>query len=146
MERKEIISKLCEKCDKPSYDFLLKLESNSLDSNEMYKYFDDFLNMLDDEKSFVRIRGFRLICSLSRWDIDNKINRNINKILLELDDEKPIAVRQCLAALNNILLYKVELSSIIKDKLLKIDYLKYKDSMSPLIKKDIENIINNIGI
>ena len=63
------------------------------------------------------------------------------EILTELDDEKPTAVRQCLAALNYMLLFKVELVEKVRKKLVSIDITKYKDSMQPLIEKDIEGIL-----
>lgn len=72
---------------------------------------------------------------------DNKINENVDDLLSELDDEKPTAVRQCLAAINYLLLYKDELTEDVEKKLLSIDILKYKESMQSLIKKDIEDIL-----
>lgn len=138
----ETINILYDKDDKIAYHKLLELEEISCNSNELYKYFNEFIKMLNNEKSFIRVRGFRLICKQAKWDIDNLINSNINKILLELDNEKPTAVRQCLAALNNLLIYKPELLKIIQNKLDKIDLSKYKDTIKPLIKKDIQNIMN----
>ena len=52
--------------------------------------------MLKNEKSFVRVRAFRLICALAKWDIENKIEDNIDLILNELDDDTSTSVRQCL--------------------------------------------------
>lgn len=75
---------------------------------------------------------------------DNKINDIMDLLLQQLDDEKPIVVRQCLAALNTMLLYKIELSDIVEKKLKSIDCSKYKDSMSPLIQKDIQYILEHL--
>ena len=61
-----------------------------------------------------------------------------------LYDEKPTIVRLCLSALNNLLLYKIDLSDKVESKLKNIDLSKYKDSMSPLIKKDIDYILEHI--
>ena len=55
------------------------------------------------------MRGFRIICKLSKWDKDNNINNIIDSLLQVLDDEKPTIVRQCLSSLNNLLLYKIDL-------------------------------------
>lgn len=118
---------------------------NSIEESEMlYKYFDDIKNMLYDEKSYIKMRGFRIICRLSKWDKYNKINDIIDILLQVLDDEKPTIVRQCLSALNNLLLYKIDLSDKVENKLRNIDLSKYKDSMSPLIKKDINYILEHI--
>ena len=100
--------------------------------------------MLNNDKTFIRVRGFRLICSLAKWDTDNKINKNIDKILNELDDEKETSVRQCLQKINLILMYKPELEEKIENKIRTIDLSKYKDSMQSLIKKDIDYIIEHL--
>ena len=54
------------------------------------------------------MRGFKIICKLSKWDKDNKINYIIDSLLQVLDDEKPTIIRQCLASLNNLMLYKID--------------------------------------
>ena len=115
----------------------------SIDKSEMlYEYFDDIKKMLLDEKSHIRMRGFRIICKLSKWDRDNKTNNAIESLLNVLDDEKPTIVRQCLALLNSLLLYKPDLSNKIESKLKNMDLSKYKDSMKTLIQKDIDCILN----
>ena len=110
----------------------------------LYEYFDDIKKMLLDEKSHIRMRGFRIICKLSKWDRDNKTNNAIESLLNVLDDEKPTIVRQCLASLNSLLLYKPDLSNKIESKLKNMDLSKYKDSMKPLIQKDIDCILNQL--
>ena len=125
------------------YNMSLELLELSKKSNEMYAYMNKYIEMLDNENSFIRVRSFKLICSQAKWDKKNIINKNIGHILLELDDEKPTAVRQCLAALNILLTYKPELFKDVKKKLEKIDYSKYKDTMRPLIQKDIANILKS---
>jgi len=54
-------------------------------------------------------------------------------MLALLHDDKPIVVRQCLAALHEVVLYRTELCEAIKAELETIDLSKDKDSMSPLI-------------
>ena len=138
------IKELYSKDNNQAYKTLLELEIQTTTSNELYIFFDEFLRMLTNERSFVRKRGFRMICSLSKWDVDNKIDSNIEQILLELDDSNGIAIRQSLAALPMILLYKTKLTEIIEKKLRQMDLSKYKESMQELIKKDIEAILKNI--
>lgn len=141
---KEKISKLYSKDDKETYKLLLDLELISSESDELYPYFDEFLEMLNSERSFVRVRGFRLICSLAKWDKDNKINKNIDSILDELDDSISTSVRQCLGKLNLILLYKNELSLKVESKLKHLNISSYKETMQSLIKRDIANILKGI--
>ena len=80
------------------------------------------------------MRGFRIICKLSKWDKNNKINNIIDSLLQVLDDEKPTIVRLCLSSLNNLLLYKIDLSEKVESKLKNMDLSKYKDSMYTAIK------------
>ena len=141
---KEKINMLYDKDDKVAYNNLLELESEAAESNEIYSYFEEFLSMLNDEKTFVRVRAFRLICALAKWDNANKININIDLILNELDDDTSTSVRQCLNKLNLILLYKPELSEKIEIKLRQLNLSKYKESMQSLIKRDIDSILQNI--
>ena len=121
-----------------------KIESSIDESKMLYEYFDDIKKMLLDEKSYIKMRGFRIICKLSKWDNDNKINNIIDILLQVLDDEKPTIVRLCLSSLNNLLLYKIDLSEKVENKLKNMDLSKYKDSMKPLIQKDIDCILNQL--
>ena len=121
-----------------------EIESSIDESKLLYEFFDDIKKMLLDEKSYIKMRGFRIICKLSKWDNDNKINNNIDILLQVLDDEKTTIVRQCLSSLNNLLLYKIDLSEKVENKLKKLDLSKYKDTMKPLIKKDIDFILKQL--
>ena len=141
----DIIAGLQNKNDKEAHQLLLQLESRSAETDEVYAYFEDFVGLMKGKSSYVRTRGFRLICAQAQWDHENKIERNIDVLLSMLDDEKPTAIRQCLAALHNIVLYKPDLSETIEAKLDHLDLSKYKDSMSPLIQKDIDELRNMIG-
>ena len=64
---KEKIKMLYDKDDKVAYKVLLELETEVTELNELYNYFNDLLNMLKNEKSFVRVRAFRLICALAKF-------------------------------------------------------------------------------
>lgn len=141
---KEKLENLYNEDNNSAYKTLLELETITTESNELYSYFKDLLEMLNDEKTFIRVRGFRLICSLAKWDNENKINKNIDVILKELEDDKGTAVRQCLEKLNLILMYKIEITYIIKNKLKNLDLSKYKKSMQSLIEKDIDCILEQL--
>lgn len=142
MKRK--IKNLYNEDNNSAYKTLLELETITTESNELYSYFKDLLELLNNEKTFVRVRGFRLICYLAKWDNENKINKNIDIILKQLEDEKGTSVRQCLEKLNLILMYKIELTDIIENKVRNLDLSKYKESMQSLIKKDIDYILEHL--
>ena len=141
---KEKIKNLYNEDNNSAYKTLLELETITTESNELYDYFNEFLKMLNNEKTFIRVRGFWLICSLAKWDNENKINKNIDIILKELEDEKGTSVRQCLEKLNLILMHKIELTDIIENKVRNLELSKYKDSMQFLIKKDIDYILKHL--
>ena len=65
-------------------------------------------------------------------------------ILNVLEDEKGTSVRQCLEKLSLILMYKIELTEVIKNKIKNLDLSKYKESMQSLIRKDIKYIYSNL--
>lgn len=136
----DIISDLQNKNNSIAYKLLLQLEIESTESNQYYKYFDDFIELLKSKSSFVRVRGFRLACAQAPWDSENKLVTNIDLLLHMLDDERPTAIRQCLTALHLIVLYKPNLSEKIRSKLDKMNLSKYKDSMISLLEKDIEEL------
>ena len=140
MNKDDVFKILYDKDKVDVYQRVLQIEEYAHNSNDLYAYFDYFLSMLLDDRSYVRVRGFKLICILSKHDKNNKINENIKLILNLLNDDKPIVVRQCLNALIELINNKPELVSIIKEQLNKLDYMKYKDSMNPLVKKDMSII------
>ena len=141
---KEKIENLYNEDNNSAYKTLLELETITTESNDLYNYFDEFLKMLNNDKTFIRVRGFRLICCLAKWDNENKINNNIDVILKELEDEKGTSVRQCLEKLNLILMYKIELTDVIDNKVRNLDLSNYKESMQSLIKKDIDYILEHL--
>ena len=141
---KEKIENLYNEDNNSAYKTLLELETITTESNELYNYFNEFLNMLNNSKAFIRVRGFRLICCLAKWDNENKINNNIDIILKELEDDKGTSVRQCLEKLNLILMYKIELTDVIDNKVRNLDLSNYKESMQSLIKKDIDYILEHL--
>ena len=98
--------------------------------------------MVSDRAWAVRCRGFRLFCKQARWDTDGVIDCCLDRALAILEDEKPTAVRQALAALLDMAPYKRELWPVIRKRVETMDLSCYKDSMAPLIKKDIEKLLN----
>lgn len=61
----------------------------------------------------INIRGFRLFCKQAKWDVDYILDQNIDSALSILSDAKPTAVRQALAALKEVILYKPDLRDAV---------------------------------
>lgn len=140
----ELLEALNSKKEADSY-FLLKLvfEENKK-SSKYYHLFEDFMKMIYDKNSFKRMRGFSLCCSLTKWDVDNKIDTNLDELCILLEDEKPITVRTVLSCLEDVVKVKPYLGNNVKDNLVRVNYYSYKDSMIPLIKKDLKRLYDVI--
>ncbi len=136
----DILSGLQSKNSDEAYRLLLLLEEESERSDELYSSLNLFLPLLKDKSSLVRTRGFRLICAQARWDREGWLERHLDELLAELDDGKATAVRQCLAALHPVVLFQPELRPRIREKLDRLDLSKYKDSMIPLLLKDMNEL------
>lgn len=141
MNEQEIIEMLKNKDDKKAYNFAKEISAKSADTDEYYALFDSFIGMLDDKSSYVRTRGFCLACAQARWDNFGKIDAAFDKMCVLLNDEKPTVVRQCLKALHEVALFRPELSDRICTAVNSIELSNYKDSMSPLIKKDADELL-----
>lgn len=76
-----------------------KIISESQQTNEWYKHFDDFASLLDHPKSFVRNRVLYILAANARWDSQNRFDAIISDFLTHVTDEKPITARQCIKAL-----------------------------------------------
>lgn len=115
---------------------LLLLEKESLVSDGLYASFEDFLELLDSKSAFVRVRGFRLACAQAPWDAGGKLDKNLDRLLFALRDEKPAAIRQCLTALHSVVQCKPPLRGRIIEALDALDWSGYSDSMRPLLERD----------
>ena len=69
------------------------------------------------------------------------MDRNLDRALTILEDEKPTAVRQALAALEELAPYKKTLWPVIRQRLEAMDPGRYKDTMAPLIEQDIRQLL-----
>ena len=142
MELDILLSTLTAKDTKQAYGALLELERLSEESDDLYPYTERFADMVSDRAWAVRCRGFRLFCKQARWDDDGIIDCCLDRALVILADEKPTAVRQALAALLDMVPYKRELRPVIRARVEAMDLSRCKDSMEPLIRKDIQTLLN----
>ena len=141
----EIILKLRDKDDKAAYEYSKLLGAESAESDKYLPMIPQFADMLEDKSSYVRARGFILICNQAKWAKDGQIVDVFDRMRVLLYDSKPTVVRQCLLALHEVALYRSEMAEMITDAVDKIDVLKYKESMSQLIKKDIDELMKVLG-
>ena len=144
--RENIIAKLTAKDDKYACAIADKIISESQDTDEWYEYFDDFAALLAHPKSLVRNRVLYILATNAQWDDENRFDLIISDFLTHITDEKPITARQCIKALAQVGVAKPQYIPRILSCFHEADLSRYKDSMRPLIEKDMaetEKILMN---
>lgn len=136
----DVFKLLNDKDDKVAYGILKQMVIESSKTNKYLDMIPEFVSMLKAESSFVRTRGFILICYQARWDDKGQIEKVFDQMISLLSDDKPTVVRKCLESLHELVLFRPELSDRIEKVLDDINLNKYKESMSHLIEKDIDEL------
>lgn len=135
--KENMIKNLTTKDDKYACALSEKIISESKETDEWYAYFDDFASLLDHPKSLVRNRALYILAVNQQWDEENHFDAILDEYLAHITDAKPITARQCVKALAQIGLAKPQYIPMILSALHDADLSKYKDSMRPLIEKDM---------
>ena len=133
----EIINKLTAKDDKFACALADKIIAKSRECDTWYEYFDAFVSLLNHPKSLVRNRALHILAANAQWDVENRFDTILPEFLTHVTDEKPITARQCIQALAQVGLAKPQYIPQILDCFHNGDLSKYKDSMRPLIEKDM---------
>ena len=134
---KEILLKLTSKDDKYAYAIADKIISESQDSDEWYEYFDDFASLLNHPKSLVRNRVLYILAANAQWDDENRFDAILDDYFAHIMDEKPITARQCIKALAQVGKAKPQYIPRIIDCFHSANLSVYRDSMRPLIERDM---------
>lgn len=143
---KSLVDALISNDNKHAYKCLKRLEDESNYSSVVYDFFDNFVEMLDSDNSYIRTRGIILIAVNAKWDIDFKIDEIIDRYLKHIMDAKPITARHCIKYLPMIVKYKPELKSCVLNALNNANPLIYKESMQSLVIKDIRKSLDDINL
>ncbi len=114
-----------------------KIISESEECDVWYKYFDALAKLLFSSKSLERNRAMAILAANAQWDDENRFDAIILDFLSHITDEKPITARQCVKSLTEVGRAKPQYIPMILSALQKADLSKYKDTMRPLIEKDI---------
>ena len=133
----DIIAKLTAKDDKYAYAIADKIISESQDTDKWYEFFDAFASLLNHPKSLVRNRVLYILSANAQWDNENRFDAIISDYLSHVTDDKPITARLCIKALAQVGVAKPQYIPRILLCLHDADLSKYKDSMRPLIEKDM---------
>ena len=133
----EITAKLTAKDDKFACAIADKIIAESRETDTWYEYFDAFAALLKHPKSLVRNRALHILAANAQWDEKNRFDAILPEFLSHVTDEKPITARQCIQALAQVGLAKPQYIPQILDRFHSADLSGYKDSMRPLIEKDM---------
>ena len=147
--KENIIAKLTSKNDTYACAFADKIISESQETNAWFEYFDDFASLLNYPKSLVRNRALCILAANLQWDEENRFDLILSDFLAHITDEKPITARQCIKSLAQVGQAKPQYIPKILSCLRCADLSKYRDSMRPLIEKDItetEKILTDSGL
>ena len=139
---KEILLKLTSKDDKYAYAIADKIISESQDSDEWYEYFDDFASLLNHPNSLVRNRVLYILAANAQWDDENRFDAILDDYLAHITDEKPITARRCIKALAQVGKAKLQYIPRIIDCFHSANLSVYRDSMRPLIERDMAETEN----
>lgn len=133
----DLIDELAGKDSKRGYGLMLDLEAQSFQSDALFCFFDDFVDLTRHSSSFVRVRGFRLAMAQVEWDDRDKIASRFDELAALLHDQKPTVVRQSLSVLHRAVQIRPQLAPLVLAELEKVDVSKYASSMAPLIAQDV---------
>ena len=144
----DIIAKLTAKDDKYACTIADEIIAESQNTDTWYEYLDAFASLLHHPKSLVRNRALNILSANAHWDEENRFDGILPEFLSHVTDEKPITARQCIKALAQVGLAKPQYIPRILICFHEADLSKYKDSMRPLIEKDMaetEQILRRLG-
>ena len=135
--KQDITALLTAKDDKAACALASQIIGESQESGFWYAHFDDFASLLDHPKSLVRNRALTILAANARWDEENRLEALLPRFLAHITDEKPITARQCVKALAELGQAKPRYIPLILSALHEADLSQYKDSMRPLIQRDL---------
>lgn len=137
----ELLTTLTGSDNRQAYAALQDLEAISRKSDQLLAKIPVFAEMVTSKRSFVRVRGFRLLCQQAKWDQEGELDCLLPVALAILADSKPTVLRQVLAALHGVVKAKPQLRQLIVQQTAAIDCSKFnQETMAPLIEKDIAEL------
>lgn len=140
----QLIEWLAEKDDNIRYNSFLLLQQRSQKHNDVYQYWDVFLDKLKSANSYQRSIGLMLMAENTKWDIEGKFDKTVDLYLSFCDDEKPITVRKCIQSLCKVVPYKEHLCAKITDKLVSLNLMERRETQRKILLLDILNILIEI--
>ena len=140
----ECITRLTDRDAAAAYAYAGQIVEESRASDRWYPYLEVFAALLRHKNSLVRNRALMIVAANARWDTENQFDALLSEFLSHITAEKSITARQCIQVLPEIANAKPKLASQIRLALEHADLSGYRDSMQPLISKDIAAVLEQI--
>lgn len=144
---KELVENLLSTDDKMRYPSFLILQYRSEIKNDVFLYWENFVNMLNSDNSYFRSIGLKLISINIKWDKGTKAKEIIDKYLSFCDDEKVITARLCIQGISNIIKgidFEQKICRKIVEKLIGINIKDRPSTNIKVITTDVVNILIEI--
>lgn len=145
MDAGEFLARLTDKNAVAACAFADRIACQSRESDCWYPYVDETITLLGHKNSLVRNRAIEILAANARWDAAGKLDAAMDELLTHVTDEKPITARKCIQALSEITAAKPNLIPRIRTALEHADLTGYRDSMQPLILKDIVAVLRGLN-
>jgi hypothetical protein len=136
-----LVSVLPEKRDELRYPAFLILQRRSAMHDDVYPYWNDFVEKLYSSNAYQRIIGVTLIGVNVKWDREDRFAGIAESYLACCDDGKPIVSRLTLQNMATWIANKPQYWNIVKKALFQIDINKQRDTMKKLILLDIIGVL-----
>ncbi len=138
----QLVHELLDPDENVAYAALKALLAESERSPDAYPYWDEYVALLDHPSAYARMRAFALLSANARWDAAHRLDDALDAYLRHITDAKPIAARKCVQSLAQVAQARPDLAPRIRRALETADLSGYRDSMQPLIARDITNALN----
>lgn len=146
---KYLLKNLTSSDDKLRYPSFLTLQYRSELKEDLYKYWNQFIEMTNSTNSYFKTIGLKMISTNTKWDwLTNKyIKKDITLYLEACNDEKLITARLAIQGLKSIINgtnFDKEICDKTVNKLTHIDIEKRPSTNLKVMTTDIVNILIEI--
>ena len=100
----------------------------------LYPKWDYFVEQLSSDNTYRRISALHLVANLTRFDIESRFEKIVDKYYSLLDDKSMIVAIYVAACSGKIVKARPDLETQITNRLLDIDRTHHTEERKPLIK------------
>lgn len=145
MEISDCIARLTSKDSADACAWANQIAEESRENSRWAPYLTEFAALLRHKNSLVRNRAISILAANARWMEADQLDALMDEFLRHITDEKPITARQCIQALPEIAAARSRLIPRIRQALEYADLTGFRDSMRPLILKDIAAVLEQLS-